>query len=206
MCSSDLMCDDATMMAGEELGTPRENGADGNGGAATGLTITFDVVGRLSLAFHQNGVLPVGGIEVRNGGATDLHDLTVRVVADPPFLLGAPVQMSRLRAGTVLAIPASGITLDATYFRDVTEAVRGSVTCLVEDRNGHELARATHPCELLAPNEWAGIAHAPELVAAFVLPNDPTVDVVNRAASAKLQAAGRNPALRSEEQRLNSSH
>lgn len=189
------MCDDATMMAGEERGAPRENGADGNGGAATGLTITFDVVGRLSLAFHQNGVLPVGGIEVRNGGATDLHDLTVRVVADPPFLLGAPVQMSRLRAGTVLAIPASGITLDATYFRDVTEAVRGSVTCLVEDRNGHELARATHPCELLAPNEWTGIAHAPELVAAFVLPNDPTVDVVNRAASAKLQAAGRNPAL-----------
>ena len=189
------MCDHATMMAGEEHGTPRENGADGNGGEAMGLTVTFDVVGRLSLAFHQNGVSPVGGIEIRHRGEADLEDLRVRVVADPPFLTGAPVPITRLRAGSTLAVPATGITLDATYFRDVTEAVRGSVTCLVEDRDGRELARATRPCELLAPNEWTGIAHAPELVAAFVLPNDPAVDVVNHAASAKLQVAGRNPAL-----------
>jgi len=192
------MCDDAIMMAGDDRDDGHEihaGGFGGDGGAATGLTVTFDIVPRLSLAFHQNGVPPVGGIEIRNRGVADLEDLKVRVVADPPFLAGASVQVSRLRAGTTMAVPATGITMDAPHFRDVTEAVRGSVTCLVEDRNGHELARATHPCDLLAPNEWTGIAHAPELVAAFVLPNDPAVDVINRAASAKLQASGRNPAL-----------
>ncbi|NBT19910.1 MAG: hypothetical protein EBT00_14255, partial [Proteobacteria bacterium] len=124
-------------MAGDDRDDGHEihaGGFGGDGGAATGLTVTFDIVPRLSLAFHQNGVPPVGGIEIRNRGVADLEDLKVRVVADPPFLAGASVQVSRLRAGTTMAVPATGITMDAPHFRDVTEAVRGSVTCLVEDR------------------------------------------------------------------------
>jgi len=69
---------------------------------AMGLTVTFDVVGRLSLAFHQNGVAPVGGIEIRHRGTVDLQDLNVRVVADlrvaaPPCRPGSPTGLWRAR-------------------------------------------------------------------------------------------------------------
>ena len=53
----------------------------------------------------------------------------------------------------------------------------------------------TAACDLLSPSEWTGLAAAPELVAAFVRPNDPTVEAVLRNAAEKLRAAGRDPAL-----------
>ena len=48
---------------------------------------------------------------------------------------------------------------------------------------------------LLPPSHWGGSIAAPELLAAFVRPNDPSVDVILREAADKLAKAGRDPAL-----------
>jgi DNA polymerase III delta prime subunit/very-short-patch-repair endonuclease len=187
------------MMTGDDFADAGTSSTadDGDGAASSGaeLSVSFEVVPRLSLAFHQNGVPPIGGIEVRHRGDVDLEDLKVRIVADLPFIAAPPIHLARVRGGSVTSVPATGITMDAPRFRDVTEAVRGSITCRVEDRDGNELALAVHPCDFLAPNEWTGIAHASELVAAFVLPNDPAVDVILHEASRKLAEAGRDPAF-----------
>ncbi|NCV23620.1 MAG: hypothetical protein EBV45_17015 [Chloroflexi bacterium] len=191
------MCDDAIMMAGDDRDDGHEihaGGFGGDGGAATGLTVTFDIVPRLSLAFHQNGVPVLGAIELRNTSAMDISDLTVTVTSDPSFLTVTPFPIDRLRAGEARTIPSVVATLDPGIFLRLTEAMRASVTCTVTTPD-REAGRAVAPCELMAPAEWTGMRHSPELLAAFVCPNDPAVDVILRNAAEKLRTARRDPAL-----------
>jgi hypothetical protein len=58
-----------------------------------------------------------------------------------------------------------------------------------------EIARLERPIELLARNQWGGIGHVPELVAAFVQPNDPAVDRILKKAAEILRRNGKEPAL-----------
>ena len=47
----------------------------------------------------------------------------------------------------------------------------------------------------MPPSHWGGVNSAPELLAAFVRPTDPSIDVILREASDKLAAAGRDEAM-----------
>src|SRR5262245_20819030 len=49
--------------------------------------------------------------------------------------------------------------------------------------------------ELLPRNHWGGLSHLPEMVAAFVQPNDPDVDRLLKTAAQLLRDSNRNPAL-----------
>ena len=159
-----------------------------------GVTVTLDVVPRLNIAFHQNGVPVLGAIELRNTSAMDISDLTVTVTSDPSFLMVTPFPIDRLRAGEARTIPSVVATLDPGIFLRLTEAMRASVTCTVTTPD-REAGRAVGPCELMAPAEWTGMRHSPELLAAFVCPNDPAVDVILRNTAEKLRTARRDPAL-----------
>ena len=63
------------------------------------------------------------------------------------------------------------------------------------DAAGETLAERTADINLLPPSHWGGVNSAPELLAAFVRPTDPSVDVILREASGKLAAAGRSDAM-----------
>ena len=184
------MCDDATMISGDARGSVTDNPE----GAMPDVTVTLDVVPRLNIAFHQNGVPVLGAIELRNTSAMDILDLTVTVTSDPSFLMVTPFPIDRLRAGEARTIPSVVATLDPGIFLRLTEAMRASVTCTVTTPD-REAGRAVAPCELMAPAEWTGMRHSPELLAAFVCPNDPAVDVILRNTAEKLRTARRDPAL-----------
>ena len=184
------MCDDAAMISCDARGSVTDN----PGGAMPGVTVTLDVVPRLNIAFHQNGVPVLGAIELRNTSAMDISDLTVTVTSDPSFLMVTPFPIDRLRAGEARTIPSVVATLDPGIFLRLTEAMRASVTCTVTTPD-REAGRAVGPCELMAPAEWTGMRHSPELLAAFVCPNDPAVDVILRNTAEKLRTARRDPAL-----------
>ena len=184
------MCDDAAMISCDARGSVTDN----PGGAMPGVTVTLDVVPRLNIAFHQNGVPVLGAIELRNTSAMDISDLTVTVTSDPSFLMVTPFPIDRLRAGETRTIPSVVATLDPGIFLRLTEAMRASVTCTVTTPD-REAGRAVAPCELMAPAEWTGMRHSPELLAAFVCPNDPAVDVILRNTAEKLRTARRDPAL-----------
>lgn len=187
------MCDDAAMISGDARG-PGVGNLGGVGGAVTGLTVSLDVVPRLNIAFHQNGVPVLGAIELRNTSVMDIADLTVTVTSDPSFLMVTPFPIDRLRAGETRTIPSVVATLDPGIFLRLTEAMRASVTCTVTTPD-RAVGRAVAPCELMAPTEWTGTRHAPELLASFVCPNDPAVDVILRNTAEKLRTARRDPAL-----------
>jgi hypothetical protein len=86
------------------------------------------------------------------------------------------------------------VQLDAGFLNKLTEAVRGSLQLTLREGET-EIARESFEVRLLPPSQWSGTDAAPELLAAFVRPNDPAIDQTLRVAAAKLEAAGRSTAL-----------
>ncbi|MDR3570322.1 MAG: DUF3320 domain-containing protein [Syntrophobacteraceae bacterium] len=74
----------------------------------------------------------------------------------------------------------------------MNEAEKGSLHFLLR-KGCDEITKLSLQVELLARNEWGGIAHFPELAAAFVQPNDPTVQQILRKTIDILKTHGKEP-------------
>ena len=81
----------------------------------------------------------------------------------------------------------------ADLLAGLDEAVRGTVTIRVS-RAEETLASRDYPVELLG--HWSGGASSmAELLAAFVMPNDPAVDRILKSASDVLRRAGKKDGI-----------
>jgi hypothetical protein len=158
------------------------------------VAIKANIAARLNLAFHQNSVPAIAEIELINDTDANLEDVTVFVSATPAFVQPKVFRFDHLQAGGAQRLNPVPIDFDAKFLLGLTEALRGEIT-IVAKASEVEVARLTTPCQLLSPAEWTGLSSAPELVAAFVRPNDPSVDAVLRNAAEKLRRSGRDAAL-----------
>jgi len=86
------------------------------------------------------------------------------------------------------------LTRTTTFFEDLKEAVKGSLLfSILRDGTKEELHFVE--IELLGKDEWGGLAELPEIIAAFVQPNDPAVQAVLRDASKLLEKAGQKSSI-----------
>lgn len=158
------------------------------------ITITAVIAEKIGFASHQNAVPIVRELEIASTGPDDLRDLTLTLTADPPFLAPRTWRLDQLSRDTTLHITDRDIKLNAGFLSDLTESVSGTVTLKI-DHEGEILASTDYPVELLARNQWGGIGGMAELLPAFVMPNDPAVDRILKAASDVLRRAGRKDGI-----------
>ncbi|PJN95386.1 hypothetical protein CNY89_08780, partial [Amaricoccus sp. HAR-UPW-R2A-40] len=149
---------------------------------------------RITWATQQNDVPVIGEIVLANLGTEPLADLTLRLVCDPPVLGERFWPISAIAPGGELSLFDRRVTLAGGLLAKIDERMRAELT--LELRKG-ETVLAEHRREIvaLAHNEWGGGRHMPELLAAFVAPNDPAVARLLKDASEILRAAGRPGAL-----------
>ncbi len=155
-----------------------------------GFTIAAAVSEKVGFASHQNAIPILRDLSVANESEVSIEDVQLSLTADPPFLSPKTWHIDRLLAGTQLYIKDRLINLNGQFLADLTEAVSGRIT-LTLAKDDAELASASVPVELLARAEWGGMNAMPELLAAFVMPNDPAVDRILKAASNVLRRAGK---------------
>jgi very-short-patch-repair endonuclease len=159
-----------------------------------GILLKASIASRINAAFHANSVPTIAEIEIINDTEEAITDASVLVSSTPGFLKPKIFRLDRMRERSTERLNPVSVELDPAFLFGVTEAIRGeiSIALQVGDQIVSSIAAS---CELLSPSEWTGLATAPELVAAFVRPNDPTTEAVLRNAAEKLRAAGRDPAL-----------
>ena len=158
------------------------------------VELTMTLAERVSVAFHQNAVPIASEIVLTNGSAEDLAEIEIRLRSEPSFFVPAVWRIERIVAGGVHHVSLTDLRLEPGILTQLTETVRGQV--LVEAvANGVELAAQRRDVELLPPSHWGGVAAAPDLLAAFVRPNDPAVDLVIRDAATALAKAGKATAI-----------
>lgn len=167
-----------------------EGRRDGEGG----IRIEGAWVRKWSLALFQNAVPALRELAVVNDSAREFPEAVIEISSEPPVFEPRTWRLQDLRAGGHRRIDDLALALDGARLSRLTEAE--PVFVAAEVRSGGEvLARTSWDVELLPRNQFGGIGHFPEMVAAFVRPNDPAVDPLLASAAAILRTGGRSGSL-----------
>src|SRR4051794_10677996 len=158
------------------------------------LDLKISMAERVSVAFHQNAIPIASEIVISNRSEQELAEVEIRLRSEPGFFVPAVWRIERIVAGGVHHIALPDLRLDPGVLAKLTETARAQVT-LTAVMGDAELAFHSTDVELLPPSHWGGTMAAPELLAAFVRPNDPAVDHVLRDAAAALAKAGKATAI-----------
>ncbi|BBK41748.1 hypothetical protein STVA_17680 [Allostella vacuolata] len=157
--------------------------------AEGGVGIAAELAPRVNIALHQNAIPVLRELAVDNRLGEALVDVELTLHSEPGFLKPRTWRIARIEAGAIYPLLDRDVGLDAGHLARLTEAeeVRAVFTLRA---GGAERAQTVVPVELLPRNQWGGIGHLPEMVAAFVQPNDPAVERILKRAAAILHGHG----------------
>jgi DNA polymerase III delta prime subunit len=137
--------------------------------------LELEVQGRVSLAAWQNGFPVVRALRIRARENVSLPESRLRLWLDPELGEVATYDVGALPAGGAFDERGWDVRLGGAALESRTERTRARVIAELS-AEGFAPVRAAADVELLAANEWAGVAAPLELLSAFVLPNASAVE------------------------------
>ncbi|KXV27704.1 disulfide oxidoreductase, partial [Gluconobacter japonicus] len=153
----------------------------------------------VSSALWENSVPVLLELSLRNLSDREFRDLEITLDCQPSVLRPTCWRVQSLEAGQFQTIDRLDVELDGAFLASLSEAARAEVRLRVSeiqpDGSREELLDRVFPLTVRCRSEWGGLQGLPDLLAAFVLPNDPAVAKILRSASALLQDAGQSPSL-----------
>ena len=156
---------------------------------AAGVEIIVSTPSRVNFASAQNAVPTIKSLVLRNSGEEVLEGLRLSLKAQPPFLREKTWVFDRLDAKGEIAISDRDLTLDLAFLDKLNEAEKGQLGFTL--RTGEKIvAEEVQSIEILARDEWGGVAGMDQILAAFVCPNDPAVAALLKEASRILETGG----------------
>lgn len=153
--------------------------------------LVHDVV--INFAFQQNAIPVVKELRFLNDHVAR-QNLTLRLSTEPAFAEPVEMRIQAIAPNGEFHLSPIDLKLHPGFLADLHEKVAGwlKVEVLTADT---VLCSRTESVFLLARNEWCGLDALPEILAAFVLPNDPAVMPILSRASDLLQASTGRGAL-----------
>jgi hypothetical protein len=131
---------------------------------------------RTNLADYQNAVPVLRELSVTNHTEAAVPGLVLSLESAPPVLTPRTWRLDALGAKQQYRVTDLGIALDGAALARLTEAELARVAAALRRADAADvepLARWEQPIELLPRHHWAGISATPDMVAAFVQPNEP---------------------------------
>jgi very-short-patch-repair endonuclease len=166
---------------------------------SAGLKIDATLIAKLNLADFQNAVPLIRDLWLINETDQAHEQVELLLTSDPPFLKPRCWRIDALAARSRYPIHDLALNVDGGMLARLTEAETATVSLALRTRGADTatpaLAQRDTLLELLPRNQWGGLSHLPDLVAAFVQPNDPAVDRLLKRAAEVLHQNDRNPAL-----------
>ena len=149
----------------------------------------------IGFATHQNAVPVIRDLSLTAPSDAQAHDLRLTLEADPPVLQSKVWRIDTASPGETLRVADRDVVMNVAMLQGLSESLSGRLVFTLTGTAGVVLAEMSRPIELLAHNQWGGLGTMSELLPAFVMPNDPAVDRVLKAASDVLERAGRPGAI-----------
>jgi very-short-patch-repair endonuclease len=145
----------------------------------------------INYAFQQNAVPVIKELRFCNDGAAR-KNLIIRITTEPSFAEPVELRLQGIDAAGEFRVAPLDIKLSPDFLAKLNEKVSGWLKCEVVDGDSVICSR-TDPISLLARNEWCGLVALPEILAAFILPNDAAVmTILNRGAELLREHTGRS--------------
>ncbi len=140
----------------------------------TRLQITAQMTPFVSFALQQNYVPIIRSLRLTNLTGETLSQLTVKITAEPEFAKPFETVLEQLLPDAPLEIAPVKLTASPDYLYSLTEKLEAclhlEVLC-----GGECICREAYSLSLLAPDQWLGTLHLPEMTAAYVTPNHPRI-------------------------------
>ena len=160
-----------------------------------GLSIEVTASSFVNVAFHHNSIPFLHELKVVSEKLPEgMRDLALELVSEPPFLRPKRWNIAYISPEGTVRLSDLDVVLDGGLLSKLTEASAAQATFTLT-KDGKELSRREIQTRLLAPDEWGGLSTLPEILAAFVCPNDPAVETVLKAAAEILRENGRQPGM-----------
>lgn len=161
------------------------------------LTLEVSLAAKLSLADFQNAVPLLRELALVSTLTDDTGQLELSLMSTPAFVKPKTWRLESVRAGDRYRIRDLDVHLDGPLLTKLTEAETATVTLSVRPAGseGEPITELSKSVELLPRNQWGGLSHLPDMVAAFVQPNDPAVDKVLKKGAELLREHGKDAAL-----------
>ncbi|CDX15113.1 conserved hypothetical protein [Mesorhizobium sp. ORS 3324] len=156
---------------------------------STAPSIIADVASSFTYASYQNAIPVIRSIRLDNDTAGSLESCRLELTSSPSFLRPKTWAVDRLVPGDRLQLSDRKVEFDSAYLAGLNEAERGEITLRLSAA-GEVLDERRLTVRLLARDEWGGVADMAQLLPAFVMPNDPGVAPILRAAADRLAAHG----------------
>jgi len=172
-----------------------ETGQDARG--SSGLRVVASLASKLNLADYQNAVPVLRELAVVNDGELVRQHLTLTASCDPVFFQSKQWNIDAIGPGQTSRISTLELQLNAPLLAHLTESewARVKFELILAGSPGAPLDTYEQDLELLPRNHWGGLSHLPEMVAAFIQPNDPAIDRLLKKSAQLLRDNNRNPAL-----------
>jgi len=161
------------------------------------LDIRAALAPKLNLADFQNSVPLIRELKVVNGRDLKATDLELSIRSEPGFLRPKTWHIDAIAADQQIRITDLDVVLEGTTFLRLTEAEKATVwfTLSLAGSPAEPIAELALEVDLLPRNQWGGANHLPEMLAAFVQPNDPAVERILKQAAEILSRNGKPSAL-----------
>jgi hypothetical protein len=153
------------------------------------LELGCTVAPKVNLALQQNAVPVIRDLYLANNADQNFESLLLRVEAQPAFCIPREWTVDRLLAQTQFRLSDIKLDLSHAFLADLSEAVLGQLIFSLRDSDGNEWLSLREPIEVLARDEWGGTGDLPEIISAFVQPNDAAVETILSDAAKRLRAA-----------------
>ena len=151
----------------------------------------------VNMALWQNHVPVLTELSLTVTSAETGGDVIIDLTCEPPVIGSRSWHLQGVSEGQVRVLDDLDLTLDGKMLASLTEGTRTIATFTAKRQIGGEenLAELRRDIRILAPNEWGGSGGIPDILAAFVEPNDPAVGKLLRLTSDHLRTAGKPDGL-----------
>lgn len=160
------------------------------------VSVRMEYTPSVNYAMSLNGVRYFDYCNVTNEEAADWANVHLKLSGE--YVETSEVALDTVPAGQTVQVRELEIKPDADKLSQLTEALQTKLHLDITMKEGDGetlLWQADYDLRLLAFDEWPGIDILPEMLAAFVTPNDPAVARVNVAAAAFLEKLTGSSAL-----------
>lgn len=156
--------------------------------------IRAQIAQRVTFASYQCDVPVIADLVISNPFDYPLEELTLHLSCEPHLLGERTWTIDRIAPESELHLRDRRVTIAGGLLDSLNERSRGEVTLELRQAD-RVLASFHHRLVALARNEWGGSQYMPELLAAFVMPNDSAVQRLLKESSRILESSGKQGSL-----------
>lgn len=158
------------------------------------IKIDFIYCSAVNFAMQQNHVPVIRKILLKNETEQTIDDVKIAVSLSPDLTITVERVIDSVPAGTMIEVKDLQINISAKYLSELTEKVCGEIIIAVS-KGDERIITEKYPIEILPFDQWAGVAILPEMLAAFVTPNYPSISAIIHRASQFLEKWTGSPSL-----------